>query len=291
MPSFERAAADLGRDLQALAQAPLVDPYTGPAILAPEAAGVLFHEALGHRLEGERQKDNSDGQTFKGQIGQTILPAFLSVYDDPTLVTFGPVDLNGHYDFDDEGVPAERVTLVDRGVLKAYLLSRTPVEGSSRSNGHGRAEVGRKPQARMATTVVSASKSVSYAELKQMLIAEARRQKKPYGLLLKDVSGGQTSTETGGYQAFKGSPRMIYTVDVQTGKETLVRGVEIVGTPLSALSRIVAASNDSAVFNGFCGAESGYVPVSTIAPALLLSEVELQRSTRERTRAPLLPPP
>jgi TldD protein len=288
---LEDEARGLAQDLKALAAAKTIDPYTGPALLAPEATGVLFHEALGHRLEGERQKDQSDGQTFKGQVGHRFLPAFISVYDDPTLSTFEAFDLNGHYRYDDEGVPAQKVTLIDRGVLRSFLLSRTPIEGFSRSNGHGRAEVGQKPRARMANTIVTASESVSDDALKKMLMAEAKKQKKPYGLLLRDVSGGQTSTETGGYQAFKGAPRMVYTVDVDTGVETLVRGVEIVGTPLSALSRIIAASNESRVFNGFCGAESGYVPVSTLAPAILLSEIELQRTTKERQRAPILDKP
>jgi predicted Zn-dependent protease len=201
------------------------------------------------------------------------------------------LDLNGFYEFDEEGIPAERVSLVEKGLLKGFLLSRTPVEGFARSNGHGRAEMGQKPQARMGTTIVNARGGVSEAELKRLLIAEAKKQGKPYGLILRDVAGGQTSTETGGYQAFKGAPRMVYTVDVKTGEERLVRGVEIVGTPLSALSRILAAGTDPRVFNGYCGAESGYVPVSTIAPALLLSEIELQRSSKERQRAPLLPRP
>ena len=289
--ALETEARDLAGDLKALAAAPMIDPYTGPAILAPEAAGVLFHEALGHRLEGERQKDSGDGQTFKGQIGQRILPAFLDVIDDPTIMASGDHDLNGHYLYDEEGVPAERVTLVEKGLLRSFLLSRTPVEGFSRSNGHGRAETGQKPQARMGTTIVNARTTVSDQELRRMLIEEAKKQGKPYGLILRDVSGGQTSTETGGYQAFKGAPRMVFTVDVKTGEEKLVRGVEIVGTPLSALARIIAAGNTPKVFNGYCGAESGYVPVSTIAPALLLSEIELQRSSKERQRAPLLPRP
>src|SRR5262249_53922603 len=162
------------------------------------------------------------------------------VYDDPTLEGFQGNDLNGFYRFDDEGVPAERVALVEGGVLKNFLLSRTPVEGFARSNGHGRTEGPNKPQARMATTIVSARKTVSYEKLKAMLIAEARKQHKPYGLILRDVAGGQTSTESEGYQAFKGSPRMVYLVDAKTGKETLARGVELVGTPLSALARIIA---------------------------------------------------
>ncbi len=288
---LQNEAKQMILDLAALKVAKPIDPYTGPAILAPEAAGVLFHEALGHRLEGERQKEDDDGQTFKGQIGQSILPEFIDVFDDPTLEHYGEIELNGFYRFDDEGVPAQKVALVDHGILKNYLLGRTPVEGFAQSNGHGRTDGQAKPQSRMATTEVVARKTVPYAKLKQLLMEEARRQHKPYGLILRDVSSGQTNTETGGYQAFKGSPRMVYLVDAKTGAETLVRGVELVGTPLSALSRIIAASDSPAPFNGYCGAESGFVPVSTLAPALLLSEIELQRTHKERQRPPLLPRP
>ena len=110
-----------------------------------------------------------------------------------------------------------------------------------------------------------------------MLIAEAKRQGKPYGLIIRDIKGGNTNTSSFGYQAFKGMPRLVYRVDVRDGKETLVRGVEVVGTPLSAVNKIMATGKTPGVFNGFCGAESGNVPVSTVAPATLLQEIELQR--------------
>jgi len=123
------------------------------------------------------------------------------------------------------------------------------------------------------------------------LLAEIRRQKKAFGLIIADISGGQTNTTTYDFQAFKGMPRIVYRVDGKTGEETLVRGVEFVGTPIGSLNRIEAASDQTAVFNGYCGAESGYVPVSTAAPALLISEIELQRTRRALERPPLLPAP
>ncbi|HEY0714095.1 MAG TPA: metallopeptidase TldD-related protein, partial [Polyangia bacterium] len=279
----------LAEEIRKLAAAPMMDPYNGPAILLPEAAGVFFHEALGHRLEGERQNDNNEGATFKGQIGHPILPTFLSVIDDPTRRTLGNVSLNGYYRFDDEGVAARPVTLVDRGILRNYLKSRTPVKGSPHSNGHGRSEATLDPMGRMGNTVVRSAKMVPYAQLKQMLLAEIRRQKKEFGLIIADISGGQTNTTTYDFQAFKGMPRIVYKVDAKTGNETLVRGVEFVGTPIGSLNRIQAASNTDGVFNGFCGAESGYVPVSTVAPALLISEIELQRTRRAMERPPILP--
>ncbi len=287
-----RAASEkVVKELLALRMAPAIDPYTGPAILEPEAAGVLFHETVGHRLEGERQDDDREGKTFRGQVGRQVLPSFLSIYDDPTARERNGVQLNGFYAFDEEGVPAQRVPLVESGVLKNYLLSRRPVEGFLKSNGHGRSQGNRKPVARMANLLVESKKNVSDVELKNMLIAEAKRQGKPFGLIIRDITGGNTNTSSFGYQAFKGIPRMVYRVDVRDGKETLVRGVEIVGTPLSSINRVMATANKTGVFNGFCGAESGMVPVSAVAPATLLQEIELQRALEGKDRPPLLPSP
>ncbi len=278
-------------ELVALRGAPAIDPYTGPAILEPAAAGVLFHEAVGHRLEGERQDDDAEGKTFRGQIGHQVLPSFISIYDDPTLRARGGQELNGYYLFDEEGISAQRTALVESGVLRNYLLSRHPVEGFLHSNGHGRSQGNRKPVARMANLLVESKRQVGGTELKRMLIAEAKRQGKPYGLIIRDITGGNTNTSTFGYQAFKGVPRMVYRVDVRDGKETLVRGVEIVGTPLSSINKIMATSGAAGVFNGFCGAESGNVPVSTVAPSTLLQEIELQRAMEGKDRPPLLESP
>jgi predicted Zn-dependent protease len=285
------AVAEVAAELKALQAAPVIDPYTGPAILDPEAAGVLFHEAVGHRLEGERLDDDKEGQTFKGQIGRPLLPAFLSVHDDPTLASAAGTRLNGHYAFDDQGVPAERVTLIRDGALERYLLSRKPVRPFERSNGHGRAQGGRAPAARMANLIVESRKAVTREELKAQLLAEVRRQGRPYGLVIRDISGGNTNTASYGYQAFKGTPRMVFRVDAATGREELVRGVELVGTPLASVNRVLSTSDGQRVFNGFCGAESGYIPVSTIAPALLVQEIELQRVARQNERATVLPSP
>lgn len=285
-----RAIDRLAQTLAALRQAPLLDPYTGPAILSPVAAGVLLHELLGHRLEGHRQ-DESDGQTFSRYLGQPILPPFLSLVDDPTLASLATIPLNGAYRFDDEGVPAERVTLIDRGTLVSFLNARRPGPGATRSNGHGRAQGTQRPVARQGNLQLIAHAPRTDAQLKAQLLAEVRRLGKPFGLILRDLSGGQTNTSSSGYQAFKGEARTVYKVDATTGEETLVRGVDLVGTPLTTIGKILAAGDTPGVFNGFCGAESGMVPVSAIAPAILLQEVELQRSARPRSRPPILPSP
>lgn len=286
-----RAIDQLLETLRALRVAPILEPYTGPAIVDATATGVLFHEILGHRLEGHRQGADGDGQTFSRYLGQPILPDFLSLFDDPTLATLAGQPLNGAYRIDDEGVRAERVTLIDRGVLKSFLNPRRPGPGATRSNGHGRAAGLQRPVARQGNLLLVAHRATPEADLKGLLIQEARRQNKHFGLIIRDLAGGQTNTSSFGYQAFKGEARTVYKVDVDTGHETLVRGVDLVGTPLATLGKILAVGDRPGVFNGFCGAESGFVPVSAIAPATLFSEVELQRSARPRSRPPVLPNP
>ena len=282
------AAQRVVSELMALRAAPVMDPYTGPAILEPRATGVFFHEVLGHRLEGHRQDNKEEGQTFAEYRGRKILPTFISVVDDPTQRRHGTIPLNGHYAYDDEGVAAQRVTLVDKGVLKSFLLPRRPVKGFTKSNGHGRAQGTHRPVARMGNTIVVAHKTVPVTRLKAMLLDEVRRQGKPYGLIIRDITGGATNTSSYGFQAFKGDARMVYRVHPATGKETLVRGVELVGTPLVSIGKMLAAADDPGVFNGYCGAESGMVPVSTVAPSSLFGEVELQRSARTRSKGPVL---
>jgi TldD protein len=287
-----RAAADVVvKELLALRQAPAIDPYTGPAILEPEATGVLFHEAVGHRLEGERLDDDQEGRTYKGQVGQIILPGFLTIVDDPTVAVANGLALNGTYAFDEQGVPGQRTVLVRDGRLESYLLSRKPVKPFERSNGHGRSAGPRGPIARMSNLFVESRKRVSSEELKKMLMTEARRQGKPYGLVIRDITGGNTNTMSWGYQAFKGTPRLVYRVDAKTGKEELVRGVELVGTPLTSVNKVLATGEGVKAFNGYCGAESGYVPVATIAPSALVAELELQRVPRASERSPILPAP
>lgn len=272
-------------------EAEAIPPLSVPALLEPEAAGVVFHEAVGHRLEGERQIDEDEGQTFKEKVGKKIIPDFLSIIDDPTKETFNGTHLMGYYPFDDQGVPGQRTVLVENGVLRNFLLSRTPVKGFQNSNGHGRASYGLPPMARMSNTIIESTKMYPKAELKAQLIEEVKRQNKPFGLIIRSMQGGETNTSSFNFQAFRGTPLVLYKVDPETGEETPVRDIEIVGTPIVTVNKIIATGDDYAVFNGFCGAESGYVPVSTVAPSILVSEMEFQRESSRKEKPPLLPPP
>jgi len=281
----------VSRNLAALRQAPEAEPYAGPAILSGRAAGVFFHEIFGHRVEGHRQKDETEGQTFTKSVGTKVLPEFLSVVSDPTRRDTGGVLLAGHYLYDDEGVAARPVTVVENGVLRTFLLSRSPVEGFDRSNGHGRRQPGYEVVSRQSNLIVESSRKVSEARLREMLIDEVRRRNKPYGLYFEQVTGGFTQTARRGLQAYAVIPLLVYRVYPDGRPDELVRGVEIVGTPLASFAKIVATSDRVEVFNGFCGAESGSVPVSAVSPALLISEIEIQKKEKSQDRPPLLPRP
>ena len=277
--------------LRQLRTAPVVDPFSGPAILSGRAAGVFFHEIFGHRVEGHRQKDVDDGQTFARQIGQPILPSFLSVVFDPTRRALGDTELMGHYLYDEEGVEARPVTVVDRGVLRTFLIGRTPLTDYPRSNGHGRAEPGYMPVSRQSNLIVQSSRAVPADRLVEMLREEARRQGKPFGLLFDNIEGGFTTTGRGGPNAFNVLPNVVYRVYTDGRPPELVRGVDLIGTPLSAFAKIVATGDAADVFNGMCGAESGNVPVSASSPSLLVSEVEVQKKAQSQEALPILPGP
>ena len=283
--------AALQRELEALVKAPLVEPFAGPAMLTGRAAAVFFHEVFGHRSEGFRQKDIREGQTFANKVGEQILPSFISIVDDPTQRKLGSTDLLGFFLFDDEGVAAEHVTLVEDGILRNFLMSRQPLLSFPRSNGHGRRQVGLAPVSRQGNLIVKSSHQVSDAELRNMLIGEIRRQDKPFGLLIDDIAGGFTFTGRGQPQAFAVQPLVVYKVYPDGRPDELVRGVDIVGTPLVSLTKIIATGDTTQVFNGYCGAESGSVPVAAAAPAMLISEMEVQKKETSTDRPPILPPP
>ena len=294
LPSEKELAAKVEKmsaDLAALRAAPAAEPYAGPALLSGRAAAVFFHEVLGHRLEGHRQRGETEGQTFTKKVNQLVLPAFLSVVDDPTVKELGGVKLAGAYDFDDEGVPAQRVAAVENGILKNFLMSRMPITNFSHSNGHGRRQPGLMPTGRQGNLIVTSTHTVKDSELRGRLIEEVKKQGKPYGMYFEDIEGGFTLTTRQLPQAFQVIPIMVWRVYPDGRPDELVRGVDIVGTPLLSLNNIVLTGDALQVFNGICGAESGQVPVSASAPPMLFTEIEVQKKQRGTNRPPILPPP
>jgi len=289
--TIEQAVDEVIREVLALRAAPVVDPYIGPAILRNRATGVFFHEIFGHRIEGHRQKDVEEGQTFAKKLGQPVLPEFLTVRDDPSMRVFQDIELNGYYTFDDEAVPAQSVTLVKDGTLETFLMSRSPTRGIEHSNGHGRRQPGARVVARQGNLIIESQRQMPFDDLRVKLIEECRKQNREYGLLFEDISGGFTTTRRFGPQAFKVLPIIVYKVFVDGRPDELVRGVDIVGTPLTCFSRIIATGDEPGVFNGVCGAESGSVPVSAIAPSILVDQIEIEKKQKAQDRPPILPAP
>jgi len=293
LPSDAEISAVVERmiaDLVALRAAPVVEPYTGPAILSGRASGVFFHEVFGHRIEGHRQKDEEEGQTFKKMVGEKLLPATFSVYFDPTLTTYEGRTLVGSYRYDNQGVRAQRVAAVKDGIFGTFLMSRAPIEGFLHSNGHGRRQAGFEPVARQSNLLVEVENPDTPAALTQKLLDLVREQGKPFGLRFEDIQGGFTMTGRTIPNAFNVLPIIVYRV-FPDGREELVRGVDLIGTPLTAFSQIVAGGDSVSVFNGVCGAESGFVPVSAASPAILLSQIEVQKKQKAQDRPPILPAP
>jgi TldD protein len=286
------AAVDkVANEVTNLLKAPEAEPFVGPAIFSGRAAGVFFHEIFGHRIEGHRQKDESEGQTFTKSVGTKVLPDFLTVVFDPTRRQVNGIDLNGWYDFDDEGVRGKKVTAVDHGVLRTFLMSRSPIRGFDGSNGHGRRQPGLEVVSRQSNLIVESSKAVAENQLRQMLVDEIKRQNKPYGLFFRDITGGYTTTGRGGLQAFKVIPVIVYRVFADGRPDELVRGADIVGTPLASFSKIIATGDRAEIFNGYCGAESGSVPVSAVSPSILVSEIEIEKKAKSNDRPPILTEP
>ena len=290
-PEIAKRVERMALDLKALRAAPAADPYDGPALLSGRSSAVFFHEVLGHRLEGHRQRGEQEGQTFTKKLNEKVLPEFLTVTDDPTRHSLDGVDLSGWYEFDDEGVAARPVEVIKDGVLKSFLMSRMPIKSFSNSNGHGRAQPGLMPTGRQGNLIVTSSRTVPDSEMRQKLIDEIKKQGKPYGLYFEDIEGGFTLTQREVPQAFEVLPLMVWRVYADGRPDELVRGVDIVGTPLSAMTRILLTGDKESVFNGICGAESGSVPVSAVAPSILFSDIEVQKRKHSLERPPLLPPP
>lgn len=269
--------------------------YLGPAILYGQPVACLFHEALGHRLEGERLVARGETRTFADRVGDLILPRGLDVVDDPTLRcpdTGAPYF--GSFAVDDEGVCAERVELVCDGVLQSFLQSRAPIPSSATSNGHARHDGVHFPMARMGNLVITASQEaamLSEAELWERLFSLARASGRREVMVVERVRQGETQTSSYDFQAFKSEPSAVYLVDVETQRKRRVRDVELIGTPLAALQRIVAFGGSTGQDDGWCWAESGSVPVSGFAPMMVFSEIELQQRSTTGFHEPLLPPP
>lgn len=294
LPSEEKISTDIRSMIETLGKlrlAPLAETFSGPAILSGPASGVFFHEIFGHRVEGHRQKDPNSSQTFKSFLNKKILPDFIDVVFDPGLKTLNGQDIVGYYKYDDEGVKAEKVIAVEKGIFKNFLMSRSPIESFPISNGHGRRQPGLRPVARQSNLLVQASQTVSFDSLRTLLRNECKQQNKEYGLYFVEISGGFTFTARTIPNAFNVQPLVVYKIYADGRPDELVRGVDLIGTPLTTFNNIMAASNDIGIFNGVCGAESGGVPVSASSPSLFVKTIEVQKKQKSQAKPPLLGSP
>lgn len=294
LPSDEQVIAEaeeMSKMLSALRKAPVVESFSGPALMTAEAAGVFFHEIFGHRVEGARLKKEADAQTFKKKVGEMVLPADISVIFDPQIKKYKGIPLNGDYKFDDEGVRGQRVEVVKNGKLECFLMSRTPIDGFSHSNGHGRAMIQLNTVTRQSNMIIESTNPKTQKELRTMLIDEAKKTGKEYGYLFDDVSGGFTSTGRYMPNAFNVTPLVVYRIYADGRPDELVRGVDLVGTPLAMFSQIAACGDDVDVFNGFCGAESGSLPVACVSPTIFVKMVETQKKAKSQIQPPMLERP
>jgi predicted Zn-dependent protease len=284
-------AKEMSGQISALRKAPVAESYSGPALMTAEAAGVFFHEIFGHRVEGARLKQESDAQTFKKKIGEQVLPKDISIIFDPKLKKYKDIPLNGSYVFDDEGIRGLKVEVVKNGILKSFLMSRTPIENFSNSNGHGRAMIYFDNVTRQSNMIIETDDPKSEAELRAMLVEQAKKEDKEYGYLFDKVSGGFTTTGRYMPNAFNVAPLIVYRVYADGRPDELVRGVDLVGTPLSIFSQVSACGKEYGVFNGACGAESGSLPVSCVSPTLFIKMIETQKKSKSQNQPPILERP
>jgi TldD protein len=294
LPSDEMMTKDINilvKNLIALKTAPIAEPYSGPALLTGKAAGVFFHEIFGHRVEGQRLKNEDDAQTFKKKVNEQVLPTAMSVFCDPQITTYKNMELNGSYIYDDQGSKGQRVNVVKDGILKDFLMSRTPINNFTKSNGHGRAMAGMQPTSRQSNLVIETSQPKTNAELRAELIRLAKEQNKPYGYLFDDVLGGFTMTGRFMPNAFNVTPTLVYKVYTDGRPDEIVRGVDLVGTPLAIFSQIDLAGGTIETFNGSCGAESGSVPVACVSPMIVVKVIETQKKSKSQERPIILPRP
>lgn len=269
---------------------PRITSYSGPVLMSAEASGVFFHEVIGHRLEGSRLLSSDEGGTFRDLRNKKVAPEFIDIIDDPTRKSFQDRSMTGHFLYDDEGNPSRPVNLVQNGILKNFLTTSSPIPGQRIINGHARNAYHERPVSRMGNLFIINKKPLTKEELFQDFLFQIKSQNKEFGIYIQEVLGGETGTGSYDFQAFKGeimSAAMVFA----DGTISPIRGVDFVGTPLSALDSVIGMGDDPAMFNSYCGAESGVIPVSTICPSMLMSNLELQSKERDLFTGYVLPLP
>jgi TldD protein len=275
---IEKEAKQLIGTFAALKKAPLVeDDYRGPVLFSADATTSLFERLIVPNILGIRPDLGNPARTngeFASYYKGRVLPETFTVVDDPKLKEFEHQSLAGTYDVDDEGVEAQKVTVIEKGILTNYLLSREPIRDFPHSNGHGRTALAGAPRPQISNLIFKASNSVPFDELKKKLIQMCKDQGRPYGYYV----------ETTGPQL---SPRLLWRIYVNDGHQELVRGAVFKQLDTRALrSDIVAAGNENYVYN-----RAEPLPSTIVAPAILFGELDIQRANRTREKLPQYPAP
>jgi hypothetical protein len=314
---LSRSVREVGDDIRALARAPVSDAYAGPVLFEARAAAQLFAQLLGDNLRLPRPPVSDGGRPapftpseLESKLGSRILPEWMDVVDDPTQAEWRGRKLLGYYPFDLEGIAPKPVIAVEKGVLKTFLTTRQPAPGISSSNGHARllGPYGTNVAA-IGNLFVKASQTVSPDALKAQLIDLIKRRNKPYGMLIRkldypspasfrEIQALAASSMQAGASRPVSPPVMAYRV-YPDGREELVRGLQFRAVSSRSLRDIIAASDESYVFdfvnNGAPLAMmdvGGYVaPASVVAPAVLFEDMELYRPQQEQQKPPLVPAP
>jgi TldD protein len=281
LPKPDEMAKDVKQliaTFSALRAAPLVeDDYRGPVLFSADAATALFERLVAPNILGIRPELGNPARTrgeFSSSFKNRVLPDFFSVVDDPHAAKADAVSLSGDYEVDDEGVTAQTITVVDKGILNNYLVGREPVRDFPRSNGHGRSAYAGSPRPQISNLIFKAANAVSFGELKQKLLQMCKDQGRSYGYFVETTGPGL-------------SPRLLWRVYVSDGHMELVRGAVFKGLDTRALrSEIVAAGNDTYVYNRI-----DPLPSAIVAPSLLFDELEIQRANRTREKLPSYPAP
>ncbi len=269
---------ELLTSLKQLREAPVSEEeYRGPVLLSADAAAGVMSELVAPNVLGNRPQLGQNARTtgeWANNYKSRVLPDFLSVVDDPALTTFEGHALMGNYEVDDEGVKASRVSLIEKGQLVNYLLSREPLRDFPQSNGHGRAAMTGPPTSNVGNLIVQSAEPLSSDELKKKLIEACKQRNLPYGYFVQTLGPRLT-------------PRLLYRISTNDGREELVRGGVFGELDARALRNdIVAAGKEVDVEDRL-----DPIPQSIVSPALLFDELEVKRGDTAKQKLPDYPPP
>jgi TldD protein len=291
LPSTDAYAASIrqmAKDLTALREAPvLASDYSGPALLVGQVATEMFARVLAPNLTGQRGPLGRNGQSatppLEDRMNRPILPAYMSVVDDPTVKSFNSKKLIGYYSTDDQGIPAKRVSLVDGGLLTDFLMSRRPGKGRLLSNGHGRNGYPGRESPQIGNLIVTAKDGKSLEDLKKELLKAAKEERLEYGIIIRaSASGGNGPV---------GTPVMTYRVKVSDGKEELVRVGGASGINVQGLRHLIAVGNDSTAANRLVGTQGAETATSIVAPSVLVEEISLDKPSGTQQKPSLITHP